>query len=87
MAKRRGRPPKSPTSSAKKATNDPDDDDGTRRKLDVTLIDDEDLEEIDNLTPKKAEMLLKNLDLLREKVKEKAMVDGDTSVQDHLTQF
>ncbi|KAK7273606.1 hypothetical protein RIF29_14662 [Crotalaria pallida] len=81
MAKRRGRPPKSPSSSAKKATNDPDDDDGTRRKLDVTLIDDEELEEIDNLTPKKAKMLLKNLDLLCEKVKEKAMVDGDTSNQ------
>ncbi|KAK7273026.1 hypothetical protein RIF29_14072 [Crotalaria pallida] len=79
MAKRRGRPPKTPSSLAKKASNETDDDDGTRSKLDVALLDDEDLEEIDNLSLKKAEMLLKNLDLLREKVKEKVMIDGNTS--------
>ncbi|KAK7282233.1 hypothetical protein RIF29_10857 [Crotalaria pallida] len=34
------------------------------------------LEEIDNLTPKKAEELLKNLDVLCEKIKEKAIIEN-----------
>ncbi|KAK7290262.1 hypothetical protein RIF29_04556 [Crotalaria pallida] len=77
MARKRGRPPKTSSSSAKKQLNAHDVDDGIQKKLDVTLLDDEDLEEIDNLTPKKAEELLKNLDVLHEKIKEKAIVQND----------
>ncbi|KAK7259798.1 hypothetical protein RIF29_25413 [Crotalaria pallida] len=48
------------------------DEDGDQGKLDLTQLDEEDLEDIENLTPKKATELLRNLDVLREKIKGKA---------------
>ncbi|KAK7256175.1 hypothetical protein RIF29_29612 [Crotalaria pallida] len=61
MAKKRGRPPKPPSSSDRKA---PD-------------LDDDELADIESLTPKKADDLLRNLDALREKIKDKATITND----------
>ncbi|KAK7255774.1 hypothetical protein RIF29_29193 [Crotalaria pallida] len=73
MARKRGRPPKTPSSSGKKPPSKPQDTIDDQPRLDLNQLDEDDLEEIDNLTPKKAEALLKNLDLLREKIKGKTM--------------
>ncbi|KAK7273613.1 hypothetical protein RIF29_14670 [Crotalaria pallida] len=53
MAKKRGRPPKTPSSSKSKASS----------------------ESPDSLSPKQAERLLKNIDVLREKIKGKAILE------------
>ncbi|KAK7281090.1 hypothetical protein RIF29_08780 [Crotalaria pallida] len=45
------------------------------QKLDFTQLDEEDLTEIDSLSPKQAERLLKNLDVLREKIMGKAILE------------
>ncbi|KAK7273602.1 hypothetical protein RIF29_14658 [Crotalaria pallida] len=71
MAKKRGRPPKTPSSSKSKASSESP----GSQKLDFTQLDEEDLTEIDSLSPKQAERLLKNLDVLREKIKGKAILE------------
>ncbi|KAK7266123.1 hypothetical protein RIF29_18763 [Crotalaria pallida] len=80
MAKKRGRPPKTPSSSARKAPDVHSSHDEEHVKFDLAQLDDDDLADIESLTPKKAEVLLRNLDVLREKIKEKATItnaDGD----------
>ncbi|KAK7255772.1 hypothetical protein RIF29_29191 [Crotalaria pallida] len=72
MAKKRGRPPKTPSSSAKKTPTKPLDDLDEITQHSLMEIDDEDLEDIDSLSPKKAAALLKNIDVLREKIVERA---------------
>ncbi|KAK7281671.1 hypothetical protein RIF29_09863 [Crotalaria pallida] len=71
MAKKRGRPPKTPSSSAKKTPSKTLEEPEQQKSLDFTQLDEEDLEDLEKLKPKKVGELLKNLDMLREKVKEK----------------
>ncbi|KAK7289878.1 hypothetical protein RIF29_03879 [Crotalaria pallida] len=71
MAKKRGRPPTTPSSLAKKTPSKTLEEPEQQKSLDFTQLDEEDLEDLENLTPKKAGELLKNLDMLREKFKEK----------------
>ncbi|KAK7287146.1 hypothetical protein RIF29_00220 [Crotalaria pallida] len=79
MAKKRGRPPKTPSSSAKKPQSiDPK---TIEEDLQQGLVqlDDDDLENLDSLSPKKVMALLKNLDALREKEPRAAPVDNNES--------
>ncbi|KAK7281125.1 hypothetical protein RIF29_08841 [Crotalaria pallida] len=63
MAKKRGRPPK--TASNKKTSHD-------NLTVDLSQLDEEDIADIDSLTPKQAATLLKNIDAIRERLKGKA---------------
>ncbi|KAK7275572.1 hypothetical protein RIF29_16691 [Crotalaria pallida] len=76
MPKKRGRPPKSTSPSTSKT---PTRDVLSTQALDMSQIDDDDFAEIDNLTPKQAKAWLKNLDVLREKIKGKSVVAEDQS--------
>ncbi|KAK7260252.1 hypothetical protein RIF29_26150 [Crotalaria pallida] len=84
MARKRGRLPKTPSSSAKKTPGKQDSIDGDHERFDVSHLDEEDLEDIENLSPKKVETLLRNLDLLRDKIKEKVLTNdlplGDITI-------
>ncbi|KAK7256547.1 hypothetical protein RIF29_30000 [Crotalaria pallida] len=64
MGKKRGRPPKSPN-PIDKSSNETQ-----KQGLDLSELDEEDLA-IDSLSPKQAKKLLKNMDLIREKLKGK----------------
>ncbi|KAK7267266.1 hypothetical protein RIF29_19933 [Crotalaria pallida] len=68
MARKRGRPPKSPGPYEIAHT------DSQKHGLDLSELDEVDLADIDSLSPKQAEKLMKNLDLIREKLKGKATV-------------
>ncbi|KAK7243518.1 hypothetical protein RIF29_38317 [Crotalaria pallida] len=68
MAKKKGRPPKSPSPHTPTPTKIP-------KSLDLQHIDDEDLEDIDALSPKKAASILQKLDELRSMIKGKAVAD------------
>ncbi|KAK7267219.1 hypothetical protein RIF29_19884 [Crotalaria pallida] len=72
MAKKKGRPPASPSSSSQKQSSgvplsaiDP--------LLDLSLIEEEDLALIDNLSAKQAEQLINSLDIIRAKIKGKSV--------------
>ncbi|KAK7287473.1 hypothetical protein RIF29_00753 [Crotalaria pallida] len=70
MARKRGRPPKTPSSSNKKspgAEKGP----AASSSIELNLSDEEALEDIDSLTPKKAAELLHSIDLLRQRVQSK----------------
>ncbi|KAK7274696.1 hypothetical protein RIF29_15793 [Crotalaria pallida] len=62
MAKKRGRPPKTP--SKQKTSHD-------NLTVDLSQLDEEDIVDIDSLTPKQAATLLKNIDAIRERLKGK----------------
>ncbi|KAK7288466.1 hypothetical protein RIF29_01926 [Crotalaria pallida] len=67
MARKKGRPPKTPSSSSKKtpsAEKRPE----ASSSLEFSLSDEEALEDIESLTPKKAAELLQSIDLLRQRV-------------------
>ncbi|KAK7267241.1 hypothetical protein RIF29_19908 [Crotalaria pallida] len=68
MAKKKGRPPKSPSPHTPSPTKIP-------KTLDLQHIDDEDLEDIDALSPKKAASILQKLDELRSRIKGKVVAD------------
>ncbi|KAK7288459.1 hypothetical protein RIF29_01919 [Crotalaria pallida] len=68
MAKKKGRPPKSPSPHPSPTPN------SIPKNLDLLNLDDEDLEDIEDLSPKKAGDILKKLDELRAKIKGKAIV-------------
>ncbi|KAK7273319.1 hypothetical protein RIF29_14368 [Crotalaria pallida] len=75
MARKRGRPPKTPSSSNNKSQEkQPLNDDGNFC-VDLSLSDEETLGEIDNLSPKKAEILLRNLETLRVRIEGKQWVE------------
>ncbi|KAK7255480.1 hypothetical protein RIF29_28890 [Crotalaria pallida] len=76
MAKKSGRPPKSPSSAAKNNNSDRDLTSCSPTKDKDSLLDDEDLTDIDNLSPKQAALWLQKIDALREKIKEKVDVDA-----------
>ncbi|KAK7260388.1 hypothetical protein RIF29_26392 [Crotalaria pallida] len=71
MARKRGRPPKTPSSSNKKSQEKQSLKDDGNFCVDLSLSDEETLEEIDNLSPKKAEILLRNLETLRVRIEGK----------------
>ncbi|KAK7250588.1 hypothetical protein RIF29_33113 [Crotalaria pallida] len=77
MAKKRGRPPKSPASQAKSKP---------ASQVDLSLLDDEDIADIDSLSPKQAEALLKNIDVIHEKLKGKTPVSDDSNGSEATTQ-
>ncbi|KAK7287521.1 hypothetical protein RIF29_00802 [Crotalaria pallida] len=85
MAKKRGRPPKTPSSSAKKKTNDESANNPGPTCDDITLSDVETLEELDSLTPKKAALLLRNIDILRANIKGKSIVGKDDAINEKET--
>ncbi|KAK7268027.1 hypothetical protein RIF29_20710 [Crotalaria pallida] len=72
MAKKSGRPPKTPSSQSKKTVGKAGNNVGTPSKVDFGDLDDEDLDDINNLSPKQAELLMKKIDLLRAKIQERA---------------
>ncbi|KAK7266959.1 hypothetical protein RIF29_19621 [Crotalaria pallida] len=72
MAKKRGRPPKNSTPSSSKQTVTPFKDAPEPQPFDLTQIDEDDLAGIDGLSPKQAEVWLKNIDVLRERIAGKA---------------
>ncbi|KAK7289712.1 hypothetical protein RIF29_03570 [Crotalaria pallida] len=80
MAKKRGRPPKTPTSTSSKDHSPSTHDSPGPQRLDLSQLDEEDMAEIDSLSPKQAERLLKNLDVLREKIKGKAVMEDQQKV-------
>ncbi|KAK7260016.1 hypothetical protein RIF29_25708 [Crotalaria pallida] len=63
MAKKKGRPPKSPSPHISSPTP------SIPKNLDIEHLDDDNLEDIDNLSPKKAASILKKLDDLRSRIK------------------
>ncbi|KAK7258928.1 hypothetical protein RIF29_24519 [Crotalaria pallida] len=71
MTKKRGRPPRTPSSNDKHDAASKANTIYEPQTFDLSQLDEEDLNEISNLTPKKAEELLRNLDALRVKIQEK----------------
>ncbi|KAK7289768.1 hypothetical protein RIF29_03690 [Crotalaria pallida] len=71
MARKRGRPPKTPSFVNKSALNKDSDQDGTPSKVDFSQLDDDDIEDIDNLTPKQAAVWIQKIDVLRAKIQER----------------
>ncbi|KAK7287277.1 hypothetical protein RIF29_00479 [Crotalaria pallida] len=70
MARKKGRPPKTPSSSSssKKTPSAEKRPEASSSSLEFSLSDDEALEDIESLTPKKAAELLQSIDLLRQRV-------------------
>ncbi|KAK7281783.1 hypothetical protein RIF29_10057 [Crotalaria pallida] len=75
MVRKRGRPLKKPSSSAKKTPVKPTIVDEDHVRIDLSLSNEETLEDIDNLSPKKAEVLLRNLDTLLARITKKLPVE------------
>ncbi|KAK7243537.1 hypothetical protein RIF29_38337 [Crotalaria pallida] len=71
MARKKGRPPKSPSPHPSPTPNT------IPKNLDLLNLDDEDMEDIEDLSPKKAGSILKKLDELRAKIKGKAIVEEE----------
>ncbi|KAK7243103.1 hypothetical protein RIF29_37888 [Crotalaria pallida] len=77
MARKRGRPPKTPSSTNKSVTSKPTDHSGSHSKVDFSQLDEDDLEDIDNLSPKQAELWMNKIDILRAKIQEKGVPAGN----------
>ncbi|KAK7250846.1 hypothetical protein RIF29_33572 [Crotalaria pallida] len=75
MAKKKGRPPKSP--SPHLSSPPP----SIPKNLDLEQLDEDDFEDIDNLSPKKAALILKKLDELRSRIKGKAATSPEEEVR------
>ncbi|KAK7266556.1 hypothetical protein RIF29_19204 [Crotalaria pallida] len=69
MARKKGRPPKSPSPASPPISSIP-------KNLELEHLDDDDFEDIDALSPKKAASILRKLDALRSRIKGKA-IEGD----------
>ncbi|KAK7273628.1 hypothetical protein RIF29_14685 [Crotalaria pallida] len=74
MAKKKGRPPKSP--SPKPSPNTPNTN-SIPKNLDLLNLDEDDMEDIEDLSPKKAGSILEKLDELHAKIKGKAIVEEE----------
>ncbi|KAK7256458.1 hypothetical protein RIF29_29908 [Crotalaria pallida] len=72
MGRKRRRPPKTPVSSSKTKDDVDGNSSGSPEKIDLSQLEDDDLEDIDNLSPKQAELWIQKIDILRAKIKEKA---------------
>ncbi|KAK7256121.1 hypothetical protein RIF29_29556 [Crotalaria pallida] len=66
MARKRGRPPKTPSSSARKSPDKHAHVNDNPCRIDLSLSDEETLEAIDNLSSKKATEMLRNLEALKQ---------------------
>ncbi|KAK7267148.1 hypothetical protein RIF29_19812 [Crotalaria pallida] len=77
MGKKRGRPPKTPSFVIKTDETDTTSPYGTPSKIDFSQLDEEDLEDIDNLSPKQVELWVQKIDILRAKIQEKASAIGN----------
>ncbi|KAK7281726.1 hypothetical protein RIF29_09966 [Crotalaria pallida] len=77
MGRKRGRPPKTPSSSVKKTPTKQAIDVDNQVNVDLSVSDEETLEDLENLTPKKAVVFLRNLDTLRERLLSKLQI-GDS---------
>ncbi|KAK7266509.1 hypothetical protein RIF29_19153 [Crotalaria pallida] len=75
MVRRRGRPPKTPSSSAKKTPDKQTTVEEEHVRIDLRLSNEETLADIDNLSPKKVEVLLRNLESLRARISSKLLVE------------
>ncbi|KAK7281427.1 hypothetical protein RIF29_09411 [Crotalaria pallida] len=71
MARKKGRPPKSPSPHPSPTPNT------IPKNLDLLNLDEEDMEDIEDLSPKKAGSILKKLDELRAKIKGKEIVEEE----------
>ncbi|KAK7256591.1 hypothetical protein RIF29_30045 [Crotalaria pallida] len=71
MARKKGRPPKSPSPHPSPIPNT------IPKNLDLLNLDDEDMEDKEDLIPKKVGSILKKLDELRAKIKGKAIVEEE----------
>ncbi|KAK7259546.1 hypothetical protein RIF29_25155 [Crotalaria pallida] len=80
MPKKRGRPPKSPLSSSKTIINEPKIETITPSKDGISHLDEEDLEDIENLSPKQAPLWIQKIDALREKIRAKSGKTYDKEV-------
>ncbi|KAK7243349.1 hypothetical protein RIF29_38142 [Crotalaria pallida] len=69
MARKRGRPPKSPSPSS---TEDLSKTSPVSQLHDIEILDEDDMADIDNLSPKQAEVLLKNMEAIRSRIKGKS---------------
>ncbi|KAK7290347.1 hypothetical protein RIF29_04691 [Crotalaria pallida] len=88
MGKRRGRPPKTPSSTTKNDSQNDVINSGSPQKLDFMQLDEEDIAYIDALSPKQAELWMQKIDVLRAKIKEKTMSpldDATSKEKDGLT--
>ncbi|KAK7290016.1 hypothetical protein RIF29_04121 [Crotalaria pallida] len=74
MARKKGRPPKSPSPHPSPKTPNTT---SIPKNLDLLNLDEDDMEDIEDLSPKKAGSILKKLDELRAKIKGKAIVEED----------
>ncbi|KAK7251033.1 hypothetical protein RIF29_33898 [Crotalaria pallida] len=77
MAKKRGRPPNSPLPSPKPCDPIPE----TPSKHDSIQFDEEDLADIESLSPKQAVEWLKKIEALREKIMTKAVPNANKETQ------
>ncbi|KAK7260355.1 hypothetical protein RIF29_26331 [Crotalaria pallida] len=73
MPKKRGRPLKNKSQSFSKQHGSPIRDTLDPQTFDILQMDEEDLVEIDNLSPKQVEVWLKNLEVLRDRIKGKSI--------------
>ncbi|KAK7255262.1 hypothetical protein RIF29_28669 [Crotalaria pallida] len=79
MAKKRGRPPKTPVTNAKEG-NCVSPGRGEVAHMDLAALEDADL---DNLTPKEAEQILECIDALRSRIKGKEKGEGTLDQGSH----
>ncbi|KAK7281857.1 hypothetical protein RIF29_10178 [Crotalaria pallida] len=77
MAKKRGRPPKTPSSQTQKHCNDNIKDESKPPLFDLSQLEAEDLETIDALMPKQLESLVNGIELIRARLKGKAPLDSE----------
>ncbi|KAK7266495.1 hypothetical protein RIF29_19139 [Crotalaria pallida] len=75
MTKKRGRPPKSPSSSQSQKQPDAMHNEINPHVFDLTKLDEEDLALIDNLSAKQLESLVQGIELIRARVKGKSPVE------------
>ncbi|KAK7273585.1 hypothetical protein RIF29_14641 [Crotalaria pallida] len=81
MARKKGRPPKSPSPHPSPKTPNTT---SIPKNLDLLNLDEDDMEDIEDLSPKKAGSILKKLDELRAKIKGKAIVEEDSRMNKDL---
>ncbi|KAK7268040.1 hypothetical protein RIF29_20724 [Crotalaria pallida] len=78
MARKKGKSPKTPTSSSSKKPPSAKKRSEGSSSMEFSLSDEEALEDIESLTPKKDVELLQSIDLLRQRVQSKIPVEQDS---------
>ncbi|KAK7259584.1 hypothetical protein RIF29_25193 [Crotalaria pallida] len=80
MARKKRKPPKSPTFH----TSSPAPSNAIPKNLELEHLDEDDFDDIDALSPKKAASILQKLDALRAKIKGKAVADDEGHTNEDL---